>query len=112
MAAILPSDVFAGYEYVAANGTVTADSIVIPLSAIPQLSAAEAHETTGNGAQLIRALDVAIHAAILALPENERPAKIKFVEFVEATSTYTRSRSLTRTYQEGVAESAYDLLAE
>ena len=67
MAAILPADLFPGYELVAANGTVTAQSIVIPLSALPGLSAAEADEATGDGREVARQLDLAIHENYAAL---------------------------------------------
>lgn len=112
MAAILPSDVFAGYEYVAAAGTVTANSIVIPLTNLPQLSEAEAAELDGDGAQLIRAIDLAIHAALEALPEGDRPTNITFETFEERTASFSRVKTLSKTYRESVAESAFDLVPE
>lgn len=112
MAAILPSDIFPGYEYVPAAGTVIANSIVIPLSNLPALSEAEAAELDGNGAQLIRAIDLAVHEAIAALPEIERPSNITFESFEERTTSFSRVKTLSKTYREFVAESAFDLIAE
>jgi len=57
MANITPSQVFTGVEYVAAGGTVTADSIVIPLSATSgNLTTDEADPITGDGRELFRQL--------------------------------------------------------
>lgn len=112
MAAILPSDIFAGYELVDAAGTVTADSIVIPLAALPELSEAEAHETTGNGAQLLRAIDKAIHNALTALPEVDRPTNVTFSLNTETTSTTTRTAEYARRYFESAPALAFDLAEE
>ena len=112
MAAILPGDLFAGYEYVEAAGTVTADSIVIPLTALPQLTEAEASETTGDGAQLIRAIDMAAHAALLSLPEEERPTSITPSTFTEQTSTNTRTIQYSRRYNEVAPAQVFDLAPE
>lgn len=112
MAAILPTDLFPGYEYVAANGTIDADSIVIPLANLPELTAAEANATTGDGAQLMRALDVAILNAINNLPENERPTNATLSLFEERTGTLTRVRAITKTYKEAFPATAFDLVPE
>lgn len=112
MAAIIPTDVFAGFELVAAAGTVTAQSICIPLTALPELTAAEANATTGNGAQLIRALDVAIHEAIAALPVIDRPTQMTLTVTADQTSTLTRVRTFRRAYNEAAPENSFDLVAE
>jgi hypothetical protein len=110
MASILPTDVFPGYEYVAAAGTVTANSIVIPLSDLPELTTAEADEATGDGSQLIRALDIAIANAFSNLPLEERPNNVVSAVATEYTSPLTRTRIFRRSYNEAVADNAFDVL--
>lgn len=56
MPAVTPGQFFTGYEYVAAGGTVTANSIVIPIAALPGLLAAEADPSTGDGREVARIL--------------------------------------------------------
>lgn len=112
MAAVLPTDIFAGYELVAAAGTVTAESICIPLSALTELTSGEANATTGDGGQLIRALDVAIHEAIAALPEIEQPDQVTLTVTTEYTSPLTRVRTFRRAYNEEADNNAFDLVAE
>jgi hypothetical protein len=112
MAAILPTDVFEGYQLVAAAGTVTAESICIPIATLEQLSSAEANATTGDGVQLIRALDIAIHQALTALPTIERPVNVVPAVAVEYTSPLTRARIFRRTYNEAVADNDFDVVPE
>jgi len=112
MAAILPTDIFPGYELVAAAGTVAAESVCIPLAVLMELTNAEANATTGDGSQLIRALDIAIHDAILALPVNERPVNVNPTVNVDYTSALTRTRTFRRAYNEAVADNDFDVIAE
>lgn len=112
MAAILPTDIFAGYELVDAGDPVTVDSIVIPLASLPELTAAEANATTGNGAQLLRAIDKKIHDALTAIPELDRPTNISFSLFTETTSTTTRTAQYSRRYNEAAPALVFDLAAE
>lgn len=76
MAAIIPTQLFPGYEQVASGGTVAADSIVIPLSALGGLTAAEADEATGDGRKVAFELAKAMHTNIQGLAENARPAQM------------------------------------
>lgn len=112
MAAILPTDLFPGYEVVSAAGAVAADSIVIPLADLAELTAAEADAVTGDGAQLMRALDVAILAAIEGTAEVDRPTNAVITTFEERTGTFSRVRSITKTYQEAAPSNSFDLVAE
>jgi hypothetical protein len=112
MATILPGDIFAGYEYVEAGDPVTANSIVIPLSDLPELTALEADGATGNGAQLLRAIDKAIHDALEALPEVDRPTNVTADLFTEQTSTTTRSAQYSRRYLEVAPALVFDLAPE
>jgi methionine aminopeptidase len=112
MAAILPTDVFANYELVAAAGTVTAESVCIPLAALTELTSAEANATTGDGSQLIRAIDIAIHAAIQALDPGDRPVNINSTVTAEYTSPLTRTRIFRRSYNEAVEDNDFDVVPE
>lgn len=76
MADILPTDVFPGYEYVLAAGAVTADSIVIPLTALTGLTAAEANATTGDGREVYRHLVDKGTVNIDALPQGSKPTRM------------------------------------
>lgn len=112
MAAILPTDVFAGYELIDAGDPVTADSIVIPLTALPELTAGEANETTGDGAQLIRAIDKAAHAALTALPTIERPTNMTFGFNQTPNGPNARTATYSRSYNEEAPEQTFDLAAD
>ena len=84
MAAILPSALFPGYEYVAAAGAVAADSLVIPLASLPGLTAGEADDATGDGRKVAYELARVIHTNIQGLAEAARP-----VQFLTSESTPT-----------------------
>jgi hypothetical protein len=99
MADILPTDLFPGYEVVAADGTVTADSIVIPMTALPYLTAAEANATTGDGRELARQLDLMIHDKITALPEADRPTAMTTGVGVTTLQNGNRRITVNRTYE-------------
>ena len=76
----------------------TADSsgITIPLAALPGLSAAEAHASTGDVRKVARALLAALHAAYIGEAEENRPTQMEI-----SRSTYVDDSSdvTTRTYQ-------------
>lgn len=65
---IAPSELFVGY-------TFSADTISIPLSALPGLTAAEADATTGNGMEVLRQVVDRSYVAIAALAPTARPTK-------------------------------------
>lgn len=111
MAAILPSALFPGYEYVAAAGTVTADSIVIPLAALPGLTAAEADDTTGDGREVARSLDVAMFEGFTGLSEVARPAHMTVTATSSTTGT-TRNRTYTKSYTLEIDDAQLNLLPE
>ena len=52
----LPTDLIAGYSFVASGGTVPADSIVISLSSLTGLTSAAANATTGDGRKVVAAI--------------------------------------------------------
>lgn len=112
MAAITPTDLFPGYEFKAAAAAVTADSIVIPLSALSGLTSAEANATTGDGREVARQIDRAIHAAIAALPSIERPEQMQSETFEAQTSNAVREVGYTRRYNLAIVSSQLGLVAE
>ena len=65
---IAPNELFVGY-------TFSADTISIPLSALPGLTAAEADATTGNGMEVLRQVVDRAQVAIAALAPSARPTK-------------------------------------
>jgi hypothetical protein len=75
MANLSPSQLYAGFEYVVAGGTVSANSIVIPLSALSgNLTAEEADPDTGDGREVFRQLVDTASNAYNALATADRPA--------------------------------------
>lgn len=99
MANILPTDLFSGYELVAAAGTVTAESICIPLADLPALSLAEADELTGDGREVVRAFDLAVTTALNALPIEERPARMQYNVVTSNLPNGNRQVAITKTYE-------------
>lgn len=51
-----PAQLFPGYEFVAAGGTVPADSVVIPLADLHGFTAAEADAATGSAPALLHGI--------------------------------------------------------
>lgn len=80
MSAVQPIDFFPGYQLVPAGGTVTAQSIAIPLADVAGLLASEANATTGDGREVARCLIQAIAAKYAALPPTEKPAFMAVTE--------------------------------
>lgn len=76
----------------------SADSsgITIPLSALPGLSAAEAHASTGDIRKVLRALCAAIYDNWISEAAADRPARMSIAR---NTSVDESSDSTTRTYQ-------------
>lgn len=112
MAAILPTALFPGFEYVTAAGTVTADSIVIPLASLPGLTAAEADPTTGDGREVARQLDLAIHEAYAGLDVELRPTAMTSTLGIGALSNGDRRITVTKTYLLSAPVNALELVAE
>ena len=73
---ILPGALFPGYETKLAGEAVTADSIVIPLAALPALSVAEADAVAGDGREVKRAIDDTSTNRFQALPDNQKPTSM------------------------------------
>ena len=76
----------------------SADSngITIPLAALPGLSAAEAHASTGDVRKVARALLAALYAAYIGEAEADRPAQMQLSRY---TNVDESNDTTTRTYQ-------------
>lgn len=99
MADITPTDLFPGYAVVAAAGTVAADSIVIPMTALPNLTPAEAHATTGDGREVARQIDLTITDAIAALPTEDKPSAMAAGVGITTLQNGNRRITVSRTYE-------------
>lgn len=74
---ITPDQLFTGYEYKTAGSSVTANSIVIPLSALfGELSAAEADPATGDGREVLRQIIGSAVKGFASIPTADRPTKM------------------------------------
>lgn len=93
---LAPSHWLPGFELLSANGTATAQSIAIPLTALPGLSAAEANASTGDFRKVARAICAALHKAWIDEPEADRPSQM---EFSRSTSVNEDTDRTTRLYQ-------------
>lgn len=100
MANILPTVIFPGYEQVAAGGTVTAESIVIPIADLPSLTAAEANAATGDGRKVAYGLSQAIFDKVTALDPAARPNAMSVARGTPTgVNASTVQQSFTQTYQ-------------
>ena len=101
--ATLPTDLFPGYEYVAAGGTVAANSIVIPLSALGGLTAAEANATTGDGRKVAFELNKALLTNFQGLAT--KPTRMTITESTPTgVNATTIRKSFTHSYDLAVGD--------
>jgi hypothetical protein len=106
MAAIQPTDIFSGYT---ADGT----ALTIPYTAIPGLTAAEAHATTGDAREVLRLILEKYFTAIQALPTAERPAYMSISRgSLVGLDSVTVRRSYQLSFDESVVANATALRAE
>lgn len=92
MSAVQPTDFFPGYELVAAGGTVTAQSIVIPLADLTGLLASEANATTGDGREVVRIFCQTVASKYAAMPAADRPGFMTVAEPALAALSASRVR--------------------
>ena len=106
MAAITPTNIFSGYS-------ADATAITIPLAALPGLTTAEAHATTGDAREILRILIEKYFAAIEAMQPANRPAYMILSRgnLVGLSATTVR-RSYSVTFDESVGPTATSLRAE
>ena len=102
---LAPSHWLPGFELLAANGTATAQSIAIPLSALPGLSASEANASTGDVRKVARAICAALHKAWNEEAEADRPAQMEISRHTNVDeSTDVTTRVYTSRFNVGVSE--------
>ena len=115
MANILPTVIFPGMEYKDAAAAVTANSIVIPITALAGLSAAEADPSTGDGRKVIEAIVRNAVQSITALSAANRPTYLTVSQSNAATaaapSRYSQTYTVTATVDAEVGSEA-ELVAE
>lgn len=73
---VLPQQLFPNAENKATGETVTAESLVLPLSDLPAVSAAEAEVATGNGSEVLRGILEQSYSQISALAPEAKPTKM------------------------------------
>lgn len=106
MAAIQPTDIFSGY-------TADGNGFTIPLAAVPGLTAAEAHATTGDARELLRLLLEKYFAAIEAMPTNEKPVFMTISRgSLVGLTTSTVRRSYSISFDEAVGAVATSIRPE
>jgi hypothetical protein len=105
---ITPVQLFPGFEYKAAAEAVTADSIVIPLAALPALTALEADPAGGDGREVLHALIDGANTRYSAIATASRPTKmnltkgtIQGLNATEYRKTYTTTFDCTDTSSSG-----------
>ena len=107
---MIPSDLFDGYELVAAAGTVTAQSICIPVASLTGLTAAEADEVTGDGREVLRALIMTAYENFSTLPTP--PTRMAINYFENQITETRREVQITTAFNVIVPTSAYQMEAE
>jgi hypothetical protein len=88
-----PTDWLAGLEYKAAAAAVTADSLVIPLTALPLLTSSEISGGSADIRRIYIAVADALYNAYEAKDSADRPVQMQAVR-----ATSERSGNLSRTY--------------
>jgi len=106
MAAISPTNIFSGYS-------ADATAITIPLAALPGLTTAEAHATTGDGRELLRIILEKYFSAIEGMQAANRPVSMSISRGnLNGLSPTTISRTYTLTFKESVGATSTSILAE
>jgi hypothetical protein len=110
MAKPLPTDLFAGFEYLEATDAATADSIAIPLTALPGLTAAEASATTGDAREVMLSLLTAAYLEHSTLPSPSSRMTIQRSEAI--TGDATRRIDFSVSFSVEVPPAAYVMQSE
>lgn len=106
MANIRPTNVFSGY-------TADGNGLTIPFAAIPGLTSAEAHPTTGDAREVIRLILEKYFTVIQALPVAERPVSMSITRgSLVGLDSVTVRRSYQLSFDESVAANATALKPE
>jgi hypothetical protein len=107
---MLPTDIFPDMELVAAAGTVTAESICIPIASIDGLTATEADPDTGDGRELLRALLTTAYANFATLPTQPTRMSLNYSENLITESR--REVLITGAFNVLVPTTSYEMEAE
>ena len=106
MAAINPTNIFSGYS---ADST----AITIPLAALPGLTTAEAHATTGDARELFRIIIEKYFSAIEGMQLANRPVSMSISRGnLNGLSSSTISRTYSITFKESVGATSTSIIAE
>ena len=112
MAAITPVQLFPGYQLAGATAVSATNSLIIPLAALPALTAVEA-AAAGDGREVARALIEQITASIEGLVTTAKPTKMTATRSnPSGTGQNTISQSYTQTFQVALNQAQASLVAE
>lgn len=111
MAAIVPTDLFAGYAL--DTSSPGNEFICIPISNLTGLTLSEANATTGDGREVARILIEKITASIEALDAAAKPTKMTITRNnVVGVSSTTIRRSYNFAFDENVDATVTTLASE
>jgi len=95
MAAVTPGNLIAGYQLLTAAEAAPAAGIFIPLTSLPDLTAAEADEAAGDGRKVAFELQKELFEQYTALADAAKPAKMSMTR---GTPTGINSTTVRQTY--------------
>ena len=108
-----PALMFPGFEYKAAGGTVTANSIVIPLAALPGLSAEEADSTgVGDSRIILHRIIGAARQYYESLETADKPAQMQLFRSSSPPNEITGIITRTFTARFGLDSGELEVAAE
>jgi hypothetical protein len=88
-----------GIEYVASGGAVPANSLVIPMSSLPELTAAELEGADADIRRILFAINDAVYAAWNGKPTADRPARMTLARQTTVNDTLgTTTRNYTSSF--------------
>jgi hypothetical protein len=104
-----PNSWIAGIEYVAANGTVPANSLVIPMTSLPELTSAELEGGNADIRKIYFAIADAFYKSWNTTDAADRPSKMtinRSTSVVDAVDTTTRNYTMSFSIVSGTVEVA------
>lgn len=112
MANITPIQLFPGYQLAGATAVSATNALIIPLAALPALTAVEA-AAAGDGREVARALIEQITASIEGLAVASRPNKMTATRSnPSGTAANTISQTYSQTFQVSLNQSTATLVTE
>lgn len=111
MPAVSPSQLFSGYQLLAATDPAPSQGIFIPLASLVDLTPVEAAAATGDGRKVMFALLKEIQDQVTALPEGTKPTKMTLTKGIPVGINNTTIRqSITLNFD--LDTTAIDLSSE